>query len=1174
MSSKNIKGITIEIDGATSNLDKALKATTDKSVALNTELKDINKNLKFDPSNTTLLSQKQKVLNDAIKNTSEHLQTLKSAQEQVQAQFDRGEITEEQYRAFQREIASTERSLRTYTSEVKQTTVAQQQMSAATKAAYDQLDRAATVGLTIGIAALGAIALGTKAVAKGLYKTVEAGADFKKSMDAVNTLDLSASAQKMEKITKAVLKNSSDMGIAAKETADATYQMASAVGYLDSKVGDYVGVATKSAIGGFTDTKTAVNVLTTVMNSYGEQTVKAMTKFSDQMLTAQNLGKTTFGEIAESLGRVVPIAAQLNITTEELFASYAVLTKNGIATREATTGLKAVISNIIKPTSEATKKAKELGIEFNATALESKGLYGMLLEVMTATNGSAEDLAKLFGSVEALNAAMVFASERGMSDYADTITKMQSAAGATEAAFLKMTDNVDAAQKRMVTSADNIKIAWGTELEGSAKRSMNAITKAINAVAANKEAAQAIKSLGESFENAITKIAAKTEKEIPKIVKGISWLIDNGEELIATTVGLTAAFATAKAGFAITKIVYSATTAFAAYKAAQIAGAAATGTATAAQLGFNAALMANPAGLIATAIATLIAGVATYAIICPKAQTETQKLNAELKDLHEEIASSKQAYDESVSSLQSEAIASAALVSRLEELTSKTTLTAAEQAELDAIVQKLNDSYDGLNLAYDKQTKTLNKTITSIKDYTKTKYAEAKAAVATERAIELIDQQTKAQANLDKVNAAVIRTEKELLELQTAYNNALAAGADGRAVATEYGQKLVQATNAFETATETANKYAAELDSVNQSMAQNGIALEGYLTDSGQYTAATESAADATERFKWRSYDLQKVLDDTGLSADEAAAKLDAYAAITQNAFELIESTVNLTASEITKNLLGNTANMETWLENLETLAARTTTAGDTIDSGFVQMLRDMELTAAGTVANLASASQSDFDALASAWEAGGDAAVKALLKEMGAGEAEIQDASGKAIQDAIDGLQAKQTELDTAVSKVITDSRTKAFESVTSAKFDKVGYQMTAGIAKGVREGVGILKDAIDYIIDEAIKEARRKAIIKSPSGLFEDKVGFDMGRGVGSGIYSAMDYIKDMIDRTITSSANYASRIIPKPATPAAAQAGATYNLSISIYSHDQLSPSEIMDEAKEFLRSVTQI
>ena len=81
-------------------------------------------------------------------------------------------------------------------------------------------------------------------------------------------------------------------------------------------------------------------------------------------------------------------------------------------------------------------------------------------------------------------------------------------------------------------------------------------------------------------------------------------------------------------------------------------------------------------------------------------------------------------------------------------------------------------------------------------------------------------------------------------------------------------------------------------------------------------------------------------------------------------------------------------------------------------------------------------------------------------------------------------------------------------------------------------------------------------------------------MGRGVGSGIYSAMDYIKDMIDRTITSSANYASRIIPKPATPAAAQAGATYNLSISIYSHDQLSPSEIMDEAKEFLRSVTQI
>lgn len=1166
MSSKNIKGITIEIDGATSKLDKALKDTTDKSVSLNTELKDINKNLKFDPTNTTMLTQKQKVLAASIENTNKHLSILREAERQ----YPESDKESEQYRALQREIIKTEQSLKTYQKQTEKTTISQREMAAAVKASYDQLERAATVGLTVGVAALGAIALGTKAVAKGLYETVEAGAEFKKSIDAVNTLDLSASAQKMETITKGVLKNSTDMGVAAKETADATYQMASAVGYLDSKVSSYVGVATKATIGGFTDTKTAVDVLTTVMNSYGDQSVEAMKRYSDQMLIAQNLGKTTFGEIAESLGRVVPIAAQLNITTEELFSSYAVLTKNGIATREATTGLKAIISNIIKPTAEATAKAKELGIEFNATALESKGLYGMLFEVMTATNGSAEDLARLFGSIEALNAAMVFASDRGMSDYADTIAKMQAAAGATDAAFAKMTDNVAASERRMVTSAENIKIAWGTELEGSAKRSMNAITRAINAVAENKEATKAITALGDSFESAITKIAKKTEKEIPKIVKSVTWLIENGEELIATTAGITAAFATAKAGFAITKIVKSATTAFAAYKAAQIAGAAATGTATAAQIGFNAALMANPVGLIATGIATLIAGVATYAIICPKAQTETQKLNADLKELHDELANGKQNYEENVLSLQSEAIASAALVSRLDELVGKTTLTAAEQAELDAIVKKLNETYEGLNLTYDRQAKTLSKTITSIKDYTKAKYSEAKAAAATERAVELLSDQAEIEAKLEAAKTSHKEATDALKTAQEACNKAIEETGYYSAAA-EYALGEAQLTvDGLSTAI---TGLEQELSGVNESIAQNETELQGYLTESGQYTTATDAAATATENFKWRNYDLQKVLDDTGLTADEAGAKLDNYAKVTQNALELIESTINLTAGEMTENLLGNQANLEAFATNIETLASRTTSAGDTIDSGFIQMLRDLGLEASGTVANLATASQSDFDALAAAWESGGDSAVKALLIELGAGEAEIQDASGKAIQDAIDGLQAKQTELDTAVSKVITDSRTKAFEAVTSAKFDKVGYQMTAGIAKGVRDGVGILKDAIDYIIDEAIKEARRKAIINSPSGLFEDKAGFDMGRGIGSGIYSAMDYIKDMIDRTITSSANYASRVVPKPVEAVPAQAGATYNLNFSIYSHDQLSPSEMMDAAKEFLRSVTQ-
>lgn len=114
-----VKGITIEIDGNTQGLDKALKSVNDKSVKLNKELKDVNKLLKFDPGNAELVAQKQKLLSEQVENTKTKLNALKRAQEQVEQQFQSGKIGEEQYRNFQREVASTEQSLRSYESQLK-----------------------------------------------------------------------------------------------------------------------------------------------------------------------------------------------------------------------------------------------------------------------------------------------------------------------------------------------------------------------------------------------------------------------------------------------------------------------------------------------------------------------------------------------------------------------------------------------------------------------------------------------------------------------------------------------------------------------------------------------------------------------------------------------------------------------------------------------------------------------------------------------------------------------------------------------------------------------------------------------------------------------------------------------------------------------------------------------
>ena len=115
----NIKGITIEIGGDTQKLNKALEDVNKKSRDIQSELKQVEKLLKLDPGNTELLAQKQKLLAEAVANSKEKLDRLKSAQEQVNEQFKKGEISEEQYRAFQREVVKAEQELAGFEKQLK-----------------------------------------------------------------------------------------------------------------------------------------------------------------------------------------------------------------------------------------------------------------------------------------------------------------------------------------------------------------------------------------------------------------------------------------------------------------------------------------------------------------------------------------------------------------------------------------------------------------------------------------------------------------------------------------------------------------------------------------------------------------------------------------------------------------------------------------------------------------------------------------------------------------------------------------------------------------------------------------------------------------------------------------------------------------------------------------------
>lgn len=135
MANKLIRGLTVEIGGDTTKLGEALKNVESKSKNLSGELNAINRLLKLDPTNTELLAQKQQVLSEAISATREKLAALKEAEKQVQEQFARGEISGDQYRKFQREIAATEAKLKEYEDSAKETDEALKNLAKGTKTA-------------------------------------------------------------------------------------------------------------------------------------------------------------------------------------------------------------------------------------------------------------------------------------------------------------------------------------------------------------------------------------------------------------------------------------------------------------------------------------------------------------------------------------------------------------------------------------------------------------------------------------------------------------------------------------------------------------------------------------------------------------------------------------------------------------------------------------------------------------------------------------------------------------------------------------------------------------------------------------------------------------------------------------------------------------------------------
>lgn len=258
---------------------------------------------------------------------------------------------------------------------------------------------------------------------------------FEDAMAKVSTI-ADTSQVPMEDLEKAILDLSGKTGIAATDIADNVYNAISA-GQKTADAVSFVEESTKLAVAGFTSSAASLDVLTTTLNAYG-LAAEDVTHVSDVLITTQNLGKTTVDELAQSMGRVIPVANANNISLEQLSASYAILTANGINTAETTTYLKGMFNELGKAGTDVSNILKEQTGKSFQQLLEDGASLGDIVAILDQyAKDTGVSLSDLFSSVEAGTAALTIAG-KGADYFNQTLKAMEESTGATDEAFDKM----------------------------------------------------------------------------------------------------------------------------------------------------------------------------------------------------------------------------------------------------------------------------------------------------------------------------------------------------------------------------------------------------------------------------------------------------------------------------------------------------------------------------------------------------------------------------------------------------------------------------------------------------------------------------------------------------------------------------------------------------------------
>jgi len=424
-----IQGITVEIGGDTTRLSKALQGVNKDIKSTQSQLKDVEKLLKLDPSNTELLSQKQKLLTQAISETKEKLATLKTAAEQANEQLQKGEITQEQYDALQREIQETEQQLKQLETQASSTNATLAKIEEVGGKFEEVGGKITSVGSTLTKTVTAPIVgLGTAAV--------KTAADFDEGMSKVSAIS-GATGDDLDALRTKAREMGAKTKFSATEAASAFEYMAMAGWKTGDMVSGIDGIMSLAAASG-EDLATTSDIVTDALTAFGLK-AEDSGHFADILAAASSNANTNVSMMGETFKYCAPIAGALGFSAEDTAEAIGLMANSGIKGSQAGTALRTIMNNL---TGEVKLSGKALG-DVTIQTTNADGSMRDLSDILSDCRGAFAQMTES----EKANAAEALVGKNAMSGFLalmnaapEDIDKLSGAIDSCSDTFVKTKD--------------------------------------------------------------------------------------------------------------------------------------------------------------------------------------------------------------------------------------------------------------------------------------------------------------------------------------------------------------------------------------------------------------------------------------------------------------------------------------------------------------------------------------------------------------------------------------------------------------------------------------------------------------------------------------------------------------------------------------------------------------